>query len=279
MEINTLLLYLALVFIVVQCVLVSILWLRNGGNSQINPYEEETSLEQCRIEISALRHEVACLKAGTGTQGDPEVSKRKVVGPPSSDTLVSEELDNLKLSPIQQALEEQKATAEERPRFVPAPAMNQYQPDFKLPEMKLHAPTYETMALKDLRVLVKERELDGRKGVDKQSIIEILRDDDRLTPAEREKARTQRNVENRPHVDTDMRGPLVLEDQDGLTDDDEPYERVQPTSAPSSGFRNFKLSPAPSGAYAATPPPRPPIDTFAANASKGDHSEDELLTP
>jgi len=149
MELTALLVYIALVLIVVQCVLIGILWTR-GGSSKVDSYAPHDGSESISIEIQALKMEIKALKGGTTLTG-PHSPTAQNSG--SDLRLPSEQQNKL------QGAHRGGGGGGRPPPIVPAPAMNQFQPDFEMPAMALHAPTYETMSANDLQTLLVERDL------------------------------------------------------------------------------------------------------------------------
>lgn len=145
--------------------------------------------------------------------------------------------------------------------------------------VRAHTQTYEGMAVRDLRALMKERELSVAGIREKSEMVEFLREDDRKTPSmrARDRAARKKNVrdrERRPkrrssdgclhtprqpsevaqeYSSAPMPGAsqvrhTVLEPlatrPEVLTSDDE----LSPLSTPTSGDRPGTVPPAPSAA-------------------------------
>lgn len=148
MDLTALLVYIALALITIQCVLIGVLWMRGGGSSRVEDYSPHDGSDTVAIEIQALKMEIQGLKSGGSAADGPRSPTAQNSG------------SDFKLPPEQRnTLQQHAGSAEGRPQFVPAPAMNQFQPDFEMPAMVLHAPTYETMSVTELRDLLVERDL------------------------------------------------------------------------------------------------------------------------
>lgn len=129
-----------------------------------------------------------------------------------------------------------------RTTFKPAPAVNDHQPEFVMPDCAIHAPTYDTMPVKELRQLMKARELPMRGVKDKRELVDMLREDDRKTPSIRARDRAARKREARENSGSDMplherrpRGKSRRRSSDGcLYTPRAPENRAKPSPSPSS---------------------------------------------
>lgn len=218
----------ALALVVIQCVMIVILWRRSDPTGGAKVYLAETehtsSVDHLALQVEALRSEMLALRKGS--KGTPEeeyqLIKKSGPPPPSKEPSPTPSVETLALSTARSLHEEEETVnpiAGRRP-IIPAPAVNDHQPEFEMPACAIHAPTYETMGMKDLRALMEERDLDEVRG--KQAMVDALRADDRKTPSVRARDRAQRKKASGRYRRRSSDGCLYTP-RDGVIDENDAY--------------------------------------------------------
>jgi len=128
-------------------------------------------------------------KSGPGKRGGAPPPSMHVTG---NDMLLAEDTNLPSWRENQQVQEELRS-----PKFIPAPAVNDGAPAFKMADAcQAHVPTYNSMDVEELRELMQVRHLPVGMG-DKPEMVAQLRDDDSKSPSVRASDRARRKREMR----------------------------------------------------------------------------------